>query len=439
VVTVVRPRTAGRAKGFEPEHEADEQARELFEKSSGVLRASSEPLLWRGGEDDGTLACMNIRQVSVSLFLLSAGLLYSQAAPPGSTVWAEGLLSPRGLVFGPDGFLYVAEAGAGGTQTTGKTCTQVPAPIGPYSGGNTARISAFNSSGTVTTVITGLPSAKAATGDLQGVSAVAFVGDNLYALVAGGGCSHGNTMPNGVYQINRTTHTAQLLADLSTFFMKNPVSHPNAADFEPDGVPYSMIEAGGDLYIVEPNHGRLLQVTTAGKIQQILDISAPLGHVVPTSVLWQYDQFWIGNLGLFPITPASENVYQVSPKGCIVDHISGLTAITGLATDGQGALYVVQLSTAAGLPQPGTGNLIRIVDDVAEVVLADLIVPTALTVGPDGAIYISDEGATPSGRILRFIPPPVGQGISRLPSDAHLQVSVGSCRFSPKLEKAGGN
>jgi len=265
------------------------------------------------------------------------------------------------------------------------------------------------------------------------------VGDNLYALVAGGGCSHGNTMPNGVYQINRTAHSAQLLADLSTFFKNNPVSHPNAGDFEPDGVPYSMIEAGGDLYIVEPNHGRLLQVTTGGKIRQILDVSAPLGHVVPTSVLWQYDQFWIGNLGLFPITPESANVYQVTPKGCIVDHIAGFTTITGLATDGQGALYVLQLSTAAGLPQPGTGNLIRIVDDVAEVVLAGLIVPTGLTVGPDGAIYISDGGATPMGRILRFMPPAVGQGISQLPSEAHMQVSVGSCKFSPRPEHGDGN
>jgi hypothetical protein len=291
----------------------------------------------------------------------------------------------------------------------------------------------------VTTVVSGLPSSKAATGDLEGASAVAFVGDNLYVLVAGGGCSHGNTLPNGVYQINRTTHSAQLLADLSTFFKNNPVSHPNAGDFEPDGVPYSMIEAGGDLYVVEPNHGRLLQVTTQGKIRQILDTSAPLGHVVPTSVLWQYDQFWIGNLGLFPITPKSENVYQVSPKGCVVDHISGLTAITGLATDGRGALYVLQLSTAADFPQPGTGNLIRIVDDVAEIVLAGLIVPTGLTVGPDGAIYISDMGAAPMGRILRFVPPPVGQGIGLLPMESRTQVTVGSCKFAPRTDRREGN
>jgi len=284
-------------------------------------------------------------------------------------------------------------------------------------------------------VVSGLPSSLAATGDLEGASAVAFVGSNLYALVAGGGCSHGNTMPNGVYQIDRTNHTSQLTADLSTFFHNNPVSHPNAGDFEPDGVPYSMIESGGDLYVVEPNHGRLLQVTTQGQIRQIIDTSAPLGHVVPTSVVWQFGQFWIGNLGLFPITPQAENVYQVSPRGCVVDHIAGLTAITGLATDGQGALYVLQLSTAADFPEPGTGNLVRIVDDVAEIVLSGLIVPTAVTVGPDGAVYISDEGAAPVGRILRFVPPPVGQGVSLMAAEPSMRVSTGSCKFTPKPDQ----
>src|SRR5580698_9827793 len=101
---------------------------------------------------------MILRKVSFSLFLLSAGLLYAQPAPPGSTIYATGLLSPRGLTFGPDGLLYVSEAGAGGTQSTGKACAQVVAPIGPYTGGTTARISAFSSNGTQTTVVTGLAS-----------------------------------------------------------------------------------------------------------------------------------------------------------------------------------------------------------------------------------------------------------------------------------------
>src|ERR1700760_2592750 len=75
-------------------------------------------------------------------------------------VYASGLNGPRGLKFGPDGLLYVAEAGTGGTTSTKGICTQVIPPIGPYVNGNTARISRIDSSGNRTTVVSGLPSAE---------------------------------------------------------------------------------------------------------------------------------------------------------------------------------------------------------------------------------------------------------------------------------------
>ena len=49
---------------------------------------------------------------------------------PTVKVFATGLNSPRGLRFGPDGNLYVAEAGTGGTNSTVGSCDQVPFPVG---------------------------------------------------------------------------------------------------------------------------------------------------------------------------------------------------------------------------------------------------------------------------------------------------------------------
>lgn len=70
-----------------------------------------------------------------------------------------------------------------------------------------------------------------------------------------------------------------------------------------------------------------------------------------------------------------------------------------------GALYILELSAAAGLPAPGFGKVVRVKGNgMAEDVITGLSVPTGMAFGPDGALYVSNWGAAdaPVGQILRF-------------------------------------
>src|SRR6202046_247844 len=358
-------------------------------------------------------------------FLTFAPFVFAQGppVPPGGTVVAAGLEGPRGMTFGPDGLLYFAEAGLGGTQGVPQGCPNVPAPVGPYHGGPTARVSRIESNGVRTTVVDGLPSAVTSlpTGDTAGAADIAFVNGQLYALTAGGGCSHGNpNFPNSVLRVNIQHHSFEMVANLSRFFKQHPVAHPNAGDFEPDGVPYSLKAFHGDLVVIEPNHGRLLRINLggaqAGRIEQLTDLSAPLGHIVPTSVAHLDGRFFVGNLGLFPVVVGSSRLYQVTDDGFVIDYWGGFTTIIDVQKDSQGRLYVLEFSSAAGFPNVGQGRSIRIANGTAEEIVSGLNVPTGMALDGHGDIYVSDLGAAPgeAGRIVRFSNPTSGQVLTTL-------------------------
>ena len=338
----------------------------------------------------------------------------SSSTPLTPSVFATGFEFPRGLSFGPNGDLYVAEAGAGGAGNTVGQCTQVIPPVGPYHNGPTARISRVERAGNRTTFASGFPSGVNALGDFLGVADVAFVGEKMFALSSGGGCSHGTTAaPAGIVMVSKLGAWSTI-ADLSAWQAAHPVAQPNPGDFEPDGSWYGMISSQGSLVAVEPNHGEVIRVNPrTGAITRLADISATQGHIVPTVIAERRGAFYLSSLGTFPGTPGSQKILRLSRSGEVSEVATGFTAVLGLDFDSHGRLYVLETGEAGGFPAPGTGRVVRLDRKGNRVVIVEgLFLPTGLRIGPDKQLYISNKGFGPPqpGEVLRVDLRPKGDG-----------------------------
>ncbi|MEO6800571.1 MAG: hypothetical protein ABI178_11600, partial [Rhodanobacter sp.] len=85
-----------------------------------------------------------------------------------------------------------------------------------------------------------------------------------------------------------------------------------------------------------------------------------------------------------------------------------LTTVVGIAFDKWGRMYVLENTTGQGnlFPTPGTGDVVRIEPSGArKTIVSGLVLPTAMTFGPDGALYVSNGGfglPPGMGQVLRF-------------------------------------
>jgi sugar lactone lactonase YvrE len=332
------------------------------------------------------------------------------------STYATGLTNPRGLVFGPDGLLYVAEAGTGGTQVATDTpdCKAIVNIYSPYKAGYTGRVVRVLADGSVQTVADRLPSMTDVYGGSLGPTDLAFIGGTLYVLIEMGGCSHG--LPNddaAILRINPDGSTTRV-ANLSAWLAVNPPrftkdTNPATTDLEPGGVFHSMIAVDGMLYVVETNGGQLVKVDPAtGAIERLYDMSIDKAEHNPIVMAQHRGKFYVGTFGEDG-GPAELAVFDANFAGYTLPFKS-LNPIVGLAWRRE-RLYAVEIFPLDEAWTPDNANLVSFNPATGErKVLASKFAsfPNGLIVGPDGALYTSNvgsNGAPGDGGVLRIVVP----------------------------------
>lgn len=350
------------------------------------------------------------------------------AMPAGVTVVASGLTNPRGFTWGPDGTLYLALAGIGGEEVgmlDDGTITGMMA-------GLSASVATI-ADGCATPYAENLPSAFwPDAGWTWGVMDVAFLGDQMYILSAGGGIEGGlPDYPNGVYRIE-ADGTATLVADLSTWFRANPPSFL-PPDYGQDGSLFDLEAGDGVLWLTEAVGGRVITVAPDGTITLIADLSE--AHMVPDGLALDGEGgAYVGHETTIPYPEGLANVLHVAADGTVTEAWTGLTAMTDLVMGPDGALYAAMMATnnleEPPFLRPHSGQIVKQTGpDTMELLVTDVDYPVGLGFGPDGALYLTypafgDGTAEGQGALLRIdltANAPISlAGLSNLPSSCQM-------------------
>lgn len=327
-------------------------------------------------------------------------------------VVATGLNNPRGLAIGPDGGIYVAEGGVGGTDCypdlnprdpTALTCVGATGSVTRIENGVQERIA------------TGLPSLAGPDGfAASGPHRISWRPRDAFSVVIGLGAD-----PTLRDQWAMTLNP--LFGDLGMLARMNPAGSwsymADVAAYEgtanPDGGvvdsnPYAVYSALGRKRIVADAGGNsLLEVNNDGQIRTLAvfpDRMVPyppmfgggMGpmQAVPTAVTEGPDgAFYVGQLTGFPFPVGQARVYRVTARGEPQVFAEGFTSIHDITFGPDGSLYVLEIASdqlACEFFGECNGRLIKVAPDGTRTVLAqDLLFPGGVAVNQSGQVFIT--------------------------------------------------
>ncbi|RBM19391.1 ScyD/ScyE family protein [Prauserella sp. PE36] len=342
--------------------------------------------------------------LAVTAVVPGIGLAHSQGGATATTI-ASGLDNPRGLTFGPDGHLYVAEAGRGGAG---------PCMTGPE-GGEVC----FGASGAITKihkgkqhpVISGLPSlAEPEGGSAIGPSDVSFNrhGQLYFTVGLGADPAVRADLPElgqramGWLLRAKGWNKWRQIADIAGF---EAAANPDGG--LPDSNPNSVLATKRGQYVVDAGGNSLMFVAPNGNVSTVAvfpdrmvpappQLGLPPGtkipmQSVPTSVVQGPDgALYVGELTGFPFQVGSARVHRIVPGKAPQVVATGFTNIIDIGFDRHGKLYVLEIAHNGLLSGDPTGALLRVSHGKSKIVYSQgLTMPGGLAL-KHGSAYVSN-------------------------------------------------
>ena len=376
--------------------------------------------------------------VAAPAALLVAGATSSDAAtlrPAGIVL--DGLANPRGIAVGPDGGVYVAEAGSGGPGTT------IVSGNGETVGyGRTGGVSR-SLGGVQSKVIGTLPSLAAAggfgatglhdltfdeAGRLYGV--FGFGADPAFRSALAG--EPGSGLLGKAVEI--TPAAAIPFADLAGF------EQSDDPDGEPNSNPFSIVRTGSGFAATDAGGNSVLTVDGAGNVSVAavlppapnpLPFGPPVYQAVPTgAALGPEGDILVGQLTGFPFPVGAASLYAVDALlGGASTVAGGFTNLIDVASAG-GRILALELDSDSLIGPGTTGSLFEVLaDGTKSLLFGGLDTPTGLALGRNGRVYVAVNGLSPDGgRVIELAPVPLPAALPLLGGAVLLLTGLGRRR-----------
>ena len=277
---------------------------------------------------------------------------------------------------------------------------------------------------------------------LGGVSDVAPLGRG--ALLALTGALLGPNHPQGQRLFRISQGHLREIADLGAY---EEIVNPDQVwnDGPPDSNPFNLVEMGGGRALVaDAAANAVLYVDTKGSIDWVavltpqlvptdpfkdligcpgsgapecdLPVAFPAQPVSTSIAVGPDGAYYAGELTGFPGSPGVSRIWRIEPgsrhvlcpSAACTQVAGGLTSVMDLAFGNDGLLYVVEfdalgwlavdLASGGGPLGPVAGGNVKACDvgtGICTVVASGLSLPTAVTIGRDGRVWVAENSAIP--------------------------------------------